>query len=684
MELDKLAAEILQQFPELKDLKRPDLFTIAKAIRKLGWLKNKELKESAKQEKRDQRKAKRLAKQEAEKNISTQKEKEDIVAQQEEEKRQEALREQKEKITKLIEETTDEPVKTRLLGIKKKWETRNAAKLEKVKEKLLAKLHKLKSAKIKQNALDRMDSTLLKAEIALNKKLEKRLTGIKEKACSKKSAKATTKQEKREAKKKAKEEKERKKIAAQKKKEEEIKNRTEAVKIIVERIEQLINGAADESIRKKLSVSKQSWEARNTAKLKNLEKELSAKIHDVKSPKAKQNVLDRTSRILSETKIKLYDRLEKRLKGIKKTSEKNRSEKLAETKLRLEKVSESKKEVLTSKEHDSKGMKPKRSYVRRQQTVHEPMEPQLEKKVKDRSETKRRNKKTQKDGGNGTNTVSFIFSRISKRLLRREEETVLSNRIQNGDKKAIDELILMNQRLVINKAKKYVSASGVPLEDLIGYGNIGLIKAAERFKSKKNCKFSTYAMYWIRAQIERGLMEGEGEYVRLPIHLQVNINKMQRIFRELNRELGREPEIKELADRSEMSEKKICELQKLAIRSSVKLEDPVGNGEDKSDQGHKDVLKDTTIPPHAEEIERLDSQTHLKKEVWEGLNALEEIERDILIRRFGEEKFTLEQIGKDYNVTRERIRQIETNALKKISAFFKKTGKEELLRELIA
>ena len=264
------------------------------------------------------------------------------------------------------------------------------------------------------------------------------------------------------------------------------------------------------------------------------------------------------------------------------------------------------------------------------------------------------------DGVSIEDPVRMYLKEIGKvPLLSADEEVELAKKMETGDLDARKRLAEANLRLVVSIAKRYVGR-GMLFLDLIQEGNLGLIKAVEKFDYRKGYKFSTYATWWIRQAITRAIAD-QARTIRIPVHMVETINKLIRVQRQLLQELGREPYPEEIAKEMNLPVDRVREIQKIS-QEPVSLETPIGE-EDDSHLG--DFIQDDNVPVPAEAA----AFTLLKEQLSEVLGTLTDRERKVLELRFGLDDGrarTLEEVGKEFNVTRERIRQIEAKALRKL------------------
>ncbi len=264
------------------------------------------------------------------------------------------------------------------------------------------------------------------------------------------------------------------------------------------------------------------------------------------------------------------------------------------------------------------------------------------------------------DGISLEDPVRMYLKEIGKvPLLSNEEEMNLAKRMAQGEEEAKRRLAEANLRLVVSIAKRYVGR-GMTFLDLIQEGNLGLIKAVEKFDYQKGFKFSTYATWWIRQAITRAIAD-QARTIRIPVHMVETINKLIRTSRRLLQELGREPSAEEIAAEMELPVERVREIMKIALEP-VSLETPIGE-EDESHLG--DFIRDDNVLVPAD----VAAQNSLREQLEEMLNSLTNREREVLRLRFGLKDGhprTLEEVGKEFDVTRERIRQIEAKALRKL------------------
>ncbi len=260
-----------------------------------------------------------------------------------------------------------------------------------------------------------------------------------------------------------------------------------------------------------------------------------------------------------------------------------------------------------------------------------------------------------------SDSIYAYFQNIKKyRLLTADEEKDLARRIAKGDKDARKRMIEANLRLVVNIAKHYINR-GLPMQDMIEEGNIGLIKAVERFKVTLGFRFSTYATYWIRQAIDRAIAN-QANTIRLPIHITSDLARVTRASRDLTSTLNREPSISELAGKTGLSGRYVKKLSSISMKI-YSLESAIQTEE--GEQSLLDKLEDVSFPPPMDLI----AEARRIKSINKWLEALDPNERAIIEQRFGlkdEEPKTLEEIGNRFGITRERVRQIEVKALHKL------------------
>ena len=278
------------------------------------------------------------------------------------------------------------------------------------------------------------------------------------------------------------------------------------------------------------------------------------------------------------------------------------------------------------------------------------------------------------DGDYLSESIDLYLKEISNiPLLTAVEENKLAKKVADGDTEARKKMIESNLRLVVNIAKKYVGR-GLPLLDLIEEGNLGLIRAVDKFDHKRGTRFSTYASWWIRQSVTRSIAD-QGRTIRLPVHVTDMISKWLRASRQLAQELGRWPTISEIAVSMGISEDKVKSIAKLA-QQPASLEMPVC---DPSQGQLSDLLEDINV---ASPTEKLDENLQ-REETMSLLGHLKEKEREILVMRFGLRDGvpqTLEEIGKVFGLTRERVRQIEAESIRKLRKIISAEGRTERSR----
>ena len=257
--------------------------------------------------------------------------------------------------------------------------------------------------------------------------------------------------------------------------------------------------------------------------------------------------------------------------------------------------------------------------------------------------------------------VKMYFKDIGKvSLLSPEEEVELGKRIMAGDEEAKKKLVESNLRLVVSIAKRWVGKTSMSFSDLIQEGNMGLIKAVDRFDYRRGFHFSTYGTWWIRQAISRAIAD-QARTIRLPVHMVETINKLSRVTRQLWQQLGREPTDSELAEKMGISEEKVCEIKKIALEPTS-LESPAG------EEGDSEVY-DFVVDENAKSPVDSVVQNILKEQLLSVIDTLTPREQKVIRLRYGLDDAhprTLEEVGKEFNVTRERIRQIEAKALRKL------------------
>ena len=310
-------------------------------------------------------------------------------------------------------------------------------------------------------------------------------------------------------------------------------------------------------------------------------------------------------------------------------------------------LEERKIDVLTMSEIDS-------DEIEQSDVFPEEVEKEYEAKREDESEI------LHSERGSAEDPVRMYLKEIGRiPLLSSEEEIELAKRMEMGDEEAKKKLSEANLRLTVSIAKRY-SGRGMQFLDLIQEGNLGLIKAVEKFDYRKGYKFSTYATWWIRQSITRAIAD-QARTIRIPVHMVETMNRVNRTSRRLLQEYGREPTPEEIAVTMNLPVERVREIQKIS-QEPVSLETPIGEEED-SHLG--DFIQDEHVPVPSEEA----AHTLLREQLEEVMDTLSDREQKVLALRFGLEDgkpHTLEEVGRDFQVTRERIRQIEAKALRKL------------------
>ncbi len=247
-------------------------------------------------------------------------------------------------------------------------------------------------------------------------------------------------------------------------------------------------------------------------------------------------------------------------------------------------------------------------------------------------------------------------------LLNADEEKTLARKVEQGDRAARNKMIEANLRLVVKIAKRYLNR-GLPFLDLIEEGNLGLMKAVERFSLEKECRFSTYATWWIRQSIERALVN-QSRTIRLPVHVSDDISRMLKVSRQMSQDLHREPTVQELAETMQIKPMHVRRLM-ILLKRTCSIDTPIGDG---NDFFLVDTIEDSTAVSPSELLENINRY----EQIAEHFDKLSESEKTILGLRFGlddQDPQTLDTIGQSFGVTRERIRQIEAKSLEKLKSF---------------
>ena len=280
--------------------------------------------------------------------------------------------------------------------------------------------------------------------------------------------------------------------------------------------------------------------------------------------------------------------------------------------------------------------------------------------LKEDAEEEKAEAETEIEEEGGLDTIRSYLKEIRKSpLLTFDAEQELAKRILKGDEAASQKMIESNLRLVVNIGKRYINR-GLPFSDIIEEGNLGLMKAVEKFKYEKGFKFSTYASWWIRQSIERAIIN-QTRTIRLPVHIAESINSFMSVLGPLIQDLGREPSVEEVAEKMNVEVEEVRKIRQI-IRKTYSLDRPLG---DKDENSLKDIIEDTAILSPAKTTEGIKR----REEIIKWLDLLKEMEKEIILMRFGldgSEPRTLAVIGKQIGITRERVRQIEATALSKL------------------
>ncbi len=302
----------------------------------------------------------------------------------------------------------------------------------------------------------------------------------------------------------------------------------------------------------------------------------------------------------------------------------------------------------------------------REKSVDSLLDVESYEEVEEKEEPERLTEQTEESPQKGLDAIKYYLKEIRKTpLLTFEEEQELAKRIAQGDEEARAKMIEANLRLVVAIGKKYINR-GLPFPDIIEEGNLGLIRAVEKFQYQKGFKFSTYASWWIKQAIERAIVN-QTRTIRLPVHIAEVVNAYMRASRQLTQTLGREPTVEEIAKKMRISVEKARSISQV-VRETYSLDMLIG---DQEEDTLKDILEDNNSLSPAAFSEDIRRREHIE----EWLTQLSPSERRVIELRFGlidGESKTLDSIGKEFGITRERVRQIETQALNKLRAITKR------------